>query len=62
MAMIDTNELKAVFNDKLAKTNSMDEAFTKAVWVAVKVGIKMAQNNDIDIILIGEEYENNQRQ
>lgn len=43
--MISTDELKKIFNDKLAKTGSLDAAFTKATWVAYKNGISDAKNN-----------------
>jgi hypothetical protein len=36
--MISVDELKAVFQDKLERTGSLDAAFTKAVWVAFKKG------------------------
>lgn len=36
--MITTEYLKQLFADKLAKTGSVDAAFTKAVWVAYKQG------------------------
>jgi hypothetical protein len=37
--MIQTEQLKQIFQDKLAATGSMDAAFTKAVWVAYKAGL-----------------------
>jgi len=37
--MLDVNELKQIFNDKLSKTGSLDEAFLKAVWTAYKQGL-----------------------
>lgn len=36
--MLNIDQLKAEFNAKLAKTNSLDAAFTKAVWLAFKAG------------------------
>jgi len=38
--MINVEELKAIFNAKLAKTGSLDEAFLKAVWTAYKKGLE----------------------
>lgn len=38
--MIDIMKLKQIFNEKLEKSGSFDEAFTKAVWEAFKHGIK----------------------
>jgi hypothetical protein len=40
--MLDVMQLKQVFNDKLAKTGSMDDAFTKACWIAYQAGLKDA--------------------
>lgn len=37
--MITTETLKKIFNEKLDKTGSMDQAFTKAVWVAYNAGL-----------------------
>lgn len=36
--MINTDQLKQLFQEKLAATGSMDAAFTKAVWVAYTAG------------------------
>lgn len=38
--MIEISTLRTVFHEKLAATNSFDAAFTKAVWVAYKEGLK----------------------
>lgn len=38
--MIDTAYLKQIFTDKLAKTGSFDDAFTKATWVAYNQGLE----------------------
>lgn len=38
--MLDVDDLKLVFLEKLERTKSLDEAFTKAVWIAYKEGIK----------------------
>lgn len=38
--MLDVADLKVMFADKLKATGSMDQAFTKAVWVAYKAGIR----------------------
>lgn len=38
--MINIEELKKVFNEKLAATGSLDAAFTKAVWVAYLKGLE----------------------
>lgn len=37
--MLDVAALRAVFNEKLQSTDSMDAAFTKAVWVAYQAGL-----------------------
>lgn len=37
--MVDANEIKKVFAEKLLKSGSMDEALLKAIWVAYKQGI-----------------------
>jgi hypothetical protein len=37
--MIDVQQLKEVFQDKLVKTGDMDDAFIKAVWVAYQQGL-----------------------
>lgn len=37
--MITTSQIYQVFNSKLAKTNSFDEAFNKAIWVAYTEGV-----------------------
>lgn len=37
--MIDKAELLKIFNDKLASSGSLDDAFLKAVWVAYKQSI-----------------------
>lgn len=36
--MINTDQLKQLFQEKLAATGSLDAAFTKAVWVAYTSG------------------------
>jgi hypothetical protein len=36
--MINTDQLKQLFQEKLAATGSLDDAFTKAVWVAYSAG------------------------
>ncbi|MDI1360646.1 hypothetical protein [Methylotenera sp.] len=59
--MIDIAHLRTVFAEKLLATDDFQAAFTKAVWVAYKAGIAAAVNNDIDIILIGEENESEQQ-
>lgn len=38
--MIDITSLRNTFNEKLKETDSIDSAFTKAVWVAYKAGIE----------------------
>lgn len=38
--MITTSQLRKIFNDKLAETDSMDAAFKKATWVAYNQGLK----------------------
>lgn len=38
--MISTQQLKELFQEKLAETGSMDAAFTKAVWVAYTNGFE----------------------
>ena len=48
--MIDVNKLKQIFNDKLTKTGSLDEAFTKAMWTAYKQGLEDA------FILLKDEF------
>lgn len=42
--MILTEQLKQAFNEKLAKTGSLDAAFTKAVWLAYNAGLKDGRN------------------
>jgi hypothetical protein len=37
--MIDVQQLRKVFQDKLAKTGDLDDAFIKAVWVAYQQGL-----------------------
>jgi hypothetical protein len=37
--MIDVQQLREVFQDKLAKTGNLDDAFIKAVWVAYQQGL-----------------------
>lgn len=37
--MIDVADLKKAFSEKLIKSGSMDEALTKALWLAYKKGI-----------------------
>ena len=37
--MIDVATLRTIFNEKLAATDSLDAAFTKAVWVAYQAGL-----------------------
>lgn len=37
--MITTSQLRKIYAEKLTETNSHDEAFTKAVWVAFEAGI-----------------------
>lgn len=48
--MVDVKELKTVFNDKLARTGSFDEAFTKAVWIAFNKGIEEERNRITEVI------------
>lgn len=38
--MILTEQLIKAFNEKIAKTGSLDAAFTKAVWLAYNAGLK----------------------
>lgn len=38
--MVDILELKRIFIEKLSKTGSLDEAFTKAVWIAYSRGVE----------------------
>lgn len=38
--MIDVKDLIEVFREKLLRTGSLDAAFTKAVWIAYKAGLK----------------------
>ena len=38
-------EMKDFFNDKLSKTRSFDEAFTKAIWKAYLKGIDVGSKN-----------------
>jgi hypothetical protein len=45
--MINISELKAIFSQKLIKSGSMDEAFTKACWVAYKQGLV---DNEVKVI------------
>ena len=52
--MIDVTTLRAVFNDKLAATDSLDAAFTKAVWVAYKAGLSAACTPDSDRAVTGD--------
>jgi hypothetical protein len=40
--MIDVQQLREVFQDKLAKTGDLDDAFIKAVWVAYQRGLEDA--------------------
>lgn len=40
--MINGTQLRKIFNDKLAKTDSLDAAFKKATWVAYNQGLKDA--------------------
>jgi hypothetical protein len=40
--MIDVQQLREVFQDKLAKTGNLDDAFIKAVWVAYQQGLEDA--------------------
>jgi hypothetical protein len=40
--MINIETLREAFAEKLARTGSMDAAFTKAVWLAYKAGINDA--------------------
>jgi hypothetical protein len=42
--MINTEQLKQLFQEKLAATGSMDAAFTKAVWVAYTSGFEDGRN------------------
>lgn len=37
--MLDVSELRKAFYEKLAATDSLDAAFTKAVWLAFKAGL-----------------------
>jgi hypothetical protein len=37
--MIDVQQLREVFQDKLVKTGNLDDAFIKAVWVAYQQGL-----------------------
>lgn len=37
--MITKEELTKIYQDKLAKTGSFDEAFLKAIWCAYKAGL-----------------------
>lgn len=41
--MIGIEELKAVYLDKLQKTGSFDQAFTKAIWTSFLKGIETGQ-------------------
>lgn len=42
--MINMTELRETFNRKLSQTDSLDAAFTKAVWTAYKAGLSDAEN------------------
>jgi hypothetical protein len=57
--MIGVDELKAVFQDKLERTGSLDAAFTKAVWVAFKkgyeIGYKACQQDTMGPVQDGTE-------
>ena len=44
--MLDVNELKKIFSVKLMNTASIDEAFTKAVWVAYKKGVEDGESKE----------------
>ena len=37
--MINIDQLRAAFAEKLTRTGSMDAAFVKAVWLAYKAGL-----------------------
>lgn len=41
--MLDVAELREVFAEKLRRTNNMDAAFVKAVWVAYQKGLEDAK-------------------
>ena len=41
MAVATIQEFKEYFLDKLEKTGSLDEAFTKATWTAFRIGYNM---------------------
>jgi len=43
--VINVTQLKQIFNDKLAKTGSLDEAFTKAMWECYKQGLADAEKD-----------------
>ena len=45
--MINIQELKDIFAEKLIKSKSVDEAFTKACWVAYKQGLV---DNEVKVI------------
>ena len=45
--MIDVQQLREVFQEKLAKTGDLDDAFIKAVWVAYQQGLKDAGETPI---------------
>ena len=40
--MIDVKELMEIFQEKLARSGSLDEAFTKAMWIAYQKGSEEA--------------------
>lgn len=44
--MIDVAQLRKVYADKLEATGSFDQAFTKAVWVAFKLGIESTKKGN----------------
>lgn len=43
--MIDMTRVRTIFREKLAATDSMDAALTKAVWIAFKFGVSVGEKN-----------------
>jgi hypothetical protein len=48
--MIDVAELRKAYGEKLERTGSFDEAFTKAVWTAYKAGLSELQDQ-LDLVM-----------
>jgi hypothetical protein len=45
--VIDIEQLRAAFAEKLTRTGSIDAAFAKAVWLAYKAGLADASVDNV---------------